>query len=245
MNASDERGINVIREKIKTFAKYSANDINPPWKLIILDEADTMTNDSQFALRRIMEQYSKVTRFCIICNYHNKIIDPIVSRCALFRFKPISSEQMISRMETIANRENWQISKELLLKIQSISRGDMRRAINLLQKCFITDDNLNVDNILDEISGIIPDKFLDNLFNYILKKDSINVDKIMNEIFSQGYSLVNQIIRLHNWIIGLNIDDKIKANILIKLAEVDQSLIKGSDEYIQFVKFVYYIMVTI
>ena len=80
LNASDERGINVIREKIKTYAKQSIKNIKgaPPWKIIILDEADTMTSDSQFALRRIIEQYSKITRFCIICNYHNKIIDPII-----------------------------------------------------------------------------------------------------------------------------------------------------------------------
>ncbi len=91
LNASDERGIKVVRDKIKTYAKNSINksDDIPPWKIIILDEADTMTSDSQFALRKIMEDYSKVTRFCIICNYHNKIIDPIISRCSLFRFRPI------------------------------------------------------------------------------------------------------------------------------------------------------------
>ena len=91
LNASDERGINVIREKIKNYSQESIN-LNsniPPWKIIILDEADNMTIESQYALRRIMEEYSKVTRFCIICNYHNKIIDPIVSRCSVFRFKPI------------------------------------------------------------------------------------------------------------------------------------------------------------
>ena len=88
LNASDERGINVVREKIKMYAKQAINykDDMPPWKIIILDEADTMTSDSQFALRRIIEENSKITRFCFICNYHNKIIDPIISRCSIFFF---------------------------------------------------------------------------------------------------------------------------------------------------------------
>ena len=91
LNASDERGISVIRDKIKKYAKFSVNSKNksiPKWKLIILDEADSMTGESQCALRRIMEEYSSITRFCIICNYHNKIIDPIVSRCSLFDLNP-------------------------------------------------------------------------------------------------------------------------------------------------------------
>lgn len=244
MNASDERGINIIREKVKTFAKFAANDSNPPWKLIILDEADTMTNDSQFALRRIMEQYSKVTRFCIICNYHYKIIDPIISRCSLFRFKPINQDDMLDRMNTIALRENWLVSKDLLLKIQTISRGDMRKGINLLQKCYINSSNLS--DILDEISGFIPDNLFEEIINLIIKKDTINIDKKINDLFSQGYSLVNQIIKFHSYILNTDkIKDEIKPKILIKLAEVDQSLIKGSDEYIQFVKFIYFIMVNI
>jgi replication factor C subunit 2/4 len=119
LNASDERGINIIRDKIKIYAKQSINDIPgiPPWKLIILDEADTMTQDSQFALRRIIEQYSKITRFCIICNYHTKIIEPILSRCSLFRFKPVHFDKILEKLKIISNEENISNSNELLHKI--------------------------------------------------------------------------------------------------------------------------------
>ena len=108
LNASDERGIKIVREKIKTYAKNSVNlnkDI-PPWKIIILDEADNMTSDSQFALRKIMEDYCKVTRFCIICNYHHKIINPIISRCSLFRFRPIPKDLIEQKLLDICKKED-------------------------------------------------------------------------------------------------------------------------------------------
>ena len=247
LNASDERGINIIREKIKMYSKQSIKHIEnaPPWKIIILDEADTMTTDSQFALRQIMEKYSKITRFCIICNYYNKIIDPIVSRCALFRFKPIDSDNIFKKLQYICEQEKIKYSDKLLEKIISICRGDLRKAVNLLQKCYNSyDDNINLE-ILDDISGIIPINTFNILIEYILKKDNINVDLLVNKISLDGYSLVNQIIIFHNYIINSDINSQKKSDILYKIAEIDQSLIKGCDEYIQFMKLVYFIMITI
>lgn len=247
LNASDERGINVIREKIKTYAKQSVKNIKdaPPWKIIILDEADTMTSDSQFALRRIMEQYSKITRFCIICNYHNKIIDPISSRCSLFRFKPIESTEIVKKLQYICDKENFKCSEKLLEKIVGICRGDLRKAINLLQKCYNSFGDKVNEELLDEISGIIPTSKFNNLMEHIINKQTLKVDELVNELFLEGYSMVNQIIAFHNYIVESKFTSEQKSNILCKISDIDQNLIKGCDEYIQFMKLAYHIMVTI
>jgi len=248
LNASDERGINVIREKIKIYAKQTITNKNdiPPWKLIILDEADTMTSDSQCALRRIMEEYSKITRFCIIGNYCNKIIDPIVSRCALFRFKPINQEHILKKLKYICNQENFNISLEVLNKIIKISRGDLRKAINLLQNYYnIFQNNFNM-TLLNEFSGFIPEEIFNNLIENIYNKNYNNVDNIINKIILDGYSLVLQISLFHNYILNTDKLSSIqKSNIMIKLAEVDQNLIEGCDEYISFYNLVYFIMINI
>ena len=141
LNASDERGINVVRTKIKGFAQVAVSsqterngaDAPPPYKLIVLDEADSMTTDAQSALRRMMETHSKVTRFCIICNYISRLIPPIASRCAKFRFKPLPAEAMRERLEFIATSESVSIPPDALIELMRVSEGDMRRAIQMLQ----------------------------------------------------------------------------------------------------------------
>jgi replication factor C subunit 2/4 len=244
LNASDERGINIVREKIKTYAKQSINTYEniPPWKIIILDEADTMTPDSQFALRRIIEEYSKITRFCFICNYHNKIIDPIISRCSLFCFKPIQDNDIYNKLKDISKKENFNCSDNLINKIIKYSRGDLRKAINFLQKCYNAyDENIN-DFILEEVSGILPNNMFEELINYIFTKDLTNIDKYIKYIYLEGYSLVNQILLFHDYIINSNITNKQKSNIILKIVEIDQNLINGCDEYIQFIRLAYYII---
>jgi len=244
LNASDERGINVIREKIKLYAKQAINeslDI-PPWKIIILDEADTMTSDSQFALRRIIEEYSKITRFCFICNYHNKIIDPIISRCSLFCFKPISDIDIYNRLKFICLKENFNCSDNLINKIVMISRNDLRKAINFLQKCYNYYDENDNEDILDEVSGILPNNIFNKLIDDIFKKNLVKLDETVKMLYLDGYSLVNQIILFHNYIINSSLNNQQKANIILKISDIDQNLIKGCDEYIQFIKLVYYIV---
>lgn len=166
LNASDERGISVVREKIKKFAqrKIAKNPEFdcPPIQIIILDEADSMTVDAQAALRRIIEAYSTNTRFCIICNYISKIIDPLASRCVKFRFSPINALSQKERLQMICKNEEIQLESETVLdELIKIADGDLRRSINTLQTCrsFAKGKKLSLDDI-EKISGVVPDKVI-------------------------------------------------------------------------------------
>ena len=249
LNASDERGINVVREKIKNFAQESINitqtkTLNlPPWKIIILDEADNMTSESQYALRRIMEEYSKITRFCIICNYHHKIIDPIVSRCSVFRFKPIPKLEIKKQLKVISKKEKLKCSMEVINKISDYSRGDLRKAINFLQRCYNCFGNDISSFIIDEISGIVNKDILSKFIDNCINKNEKEVIEFINFVYNSGYSLVNQILSIHNLILNSSkISPEIKSEILICLANTDQNLIKGCDELIQLYKLAFFIM---
>ena len=142
LNASDERGISIVREKVKDFARmqlsnppphYKDQYPCPPYKIIILDEADSMTQDAQSALRRTMETYSKITRFCLICNYVTRIIDPLASRCSKFRFKMLDQGNAKKRLEEIAKNENVKLEDGAADRLIHCSEGDLRKAITFLQ----------------------------------------------------------------------------------------------------------------
>ena len=146
LNASDERGINTIRNRVKTFARYADNREKVPFKMIILDEADEMTNDAQTALRRIMEETSKACRFILIGNYISNIIEPIQSRCASFSFTRIEENELVKHLELICGKEKIIFEKQALLEIFNITNGDLRSAINLLQSCSSL-GNIDMKNI--------------------------------------------------------------------------------------------------
>jgi replication factor C subunit 3/5 len=190
LDASDDRGINSVREEITGFAE-KVNMFQKGIKLIILDEADSMTFDAQFALRRIIEKYSRTTRFCLICNYENKIIPAIRSRCANFRFSPISSNHVEKKLESICKKEDLAYEPNVLLTISLLSKGDLRKSINFLQSLSLQSNNITVDMCyklagvptLNEVIDIM-DTLLDPNIDY----DKAN-DKVNQLIKFQGYSL--------------------------------------------------------
>ena len=145
LNASDERGIGMVREKVKKFTRF-AGMADAPFKLIILDEADEMTNDAQTALRRIIEDTAKFCRFILIANNVSKIIDPIQSRCASFKFTSIPQEDLIARLSEIAKKEKVKTEKKALVEIYDYSEGDLRHAINLMQATASLGD-ITVENV--------------------------------------------------------------------------------------------------
>ena len=190
LDASDDRGINSVREEIKGFAEKK-NMFQKGVKLIILDEADSMTFDAQFALRRIIEKYSETTRFCLICNYENKIIPAIRSRCANFRFNPINKNEIIETLLKISTNENLSIYDNSLEIIAHLSNGDLRKAINLLQSISMKSHEIIPINCY-EIAGVPTYDDINNIYHYLNMKD-INFIEIYNNINSiiknNGYSL--------------------------------------------------------
>jgi replication factor C subunit 2/4 len=250
LNASDECGINVVRHKIITFAetKISNPDPNypcPPFKIIILDEADAMTTEAQSALRKVMEDLSKITRFCFICNYINQIIDPISSRCMKFRFKSLNKESINDKLAYISKNENMNISNEVINTISSISKGDVRRSIMILQNLkYIYDYKNKVDiNDVYEITNTVPKNEIDNIWNIINTKSNNVLDftNLTNKLQELGYPFDNILEQLKNKIIISEISDIKKSLIGIQLGITERKLLEGSDEYIQLLNLLCYI----
>ncbi|XP_073099953.1 replication factor C subunit 2 [Elaeis guineensis] len=241
LNASDDRGINVVRTKIKDFAAVAVGSGSrqggypcPPYKIIILDEADSMTEDAQNALRRTMETYSKVTRFFFICNYISRIIEPLASRCAKFRFKPLSEEIMSNRILHICKEEGLTLDSEALSTLSSISQGDLRRAITYLQSAARLFGSTISSGDLISVSGVIPQDVVQSLFMACKSGDFDVADKEVSNIIAEGYPVSQMLCQLLELIVNADdISDEQKARICKKLGEADKCLIDGADEYLQ------------
>lgn len=235
LNASDERGIQFVRENIKTFAQnaISHHDGMPDFKIIILDESDAMTSDSQFALRMIIEKYSKTTRFIMICNYVTKIIMPIKSRTMKIRYKSISLQAMKKMLNKIARKENIVIPPNFVEVLREITKGDMRRSINLLEHVNYLDPELKISTLRTN-AGLIEQEYLDYIINTITSKTTSNdLLKLVRDFKNEAYSSLLLVENIFDYIVNSNINEKNKAKLLIIISNIDTSLNNNADESLQ------------
>jgi replication factor C subunit 2/4 len=227
LNASDERGIGIVRDKVKNFARaqlsqptgldaaYRAQYPCPPFKIIILDEADSMTQDAQSALRRTMEQYSRITRFCLVCNYVTRIIEPLASRCSKFRFKMLDTSAAGSRVAGIAEAEGLTLADGVLDTLIRCGEGDLRRVITYLQSAARLvgatkpaagkdgDDDAEMTDAgsesrvitvrdIEEIAGVVPESILDSLVQAMQPKKGVSsyeaVSGVVTDLVADGWS---------------------------------------------------------
>lgn len=232
LNASDERGIDVIRHKVKDFARTKPIG-GAPFKLVILDEADALTSEAQQALRRIMENFSSTCRFILICNYSSKIIDPIQSRTAVFRFRPLPKESVLERLKFIAESEGLKIDDKALEAIFDISEGDMRRAINTLQACAAVSKEITKD-LVYTVSSVAKPEELKEILNKALAGDFLKAREMLADVMLKyglsGEDVIKQIQRV---VIGLDVDDETKVKMIDQIGEIEYRLTQGSDPFIQ------------
>lgn len=272
LNASDERGISIVRSKIKDFARmqltrpptsiedgkrYDERYPCPPYKIIILDEADSMTQDAQSALRRTMETYSKITRFCLVCNYVTRIIDPLASRCSKFRFKRMDEGQAGERVAEVAKKENVPLADGAIEALIRCSDGDLRKAITYLQSAARlvgavkttaqkNEDAMDVDSddlklvtvkTVEEIAGVIPDSTVSALIN-AMKPASPGityerVSKVVYDMVADGWSAGQLVTQLYTDVLqNESIPDSQKNKIVMVFSEVDKRLVDGADEHL-------------
>ena len=232
LHNSDDRGIDVIREKVKEFAKTKPiGDV--PFKIIFLDEADAMTRDAQQALRRIMEEYSATTRFILSCNYSSKIIEPIQSRTVIFRFKELSKESVFEILRNIANNEGLELNDEALEAIYYISEGDMRKAINILQAASLYSKKIEAD-LIYEVASVAKPKEIQDILNLALQgKFKEARDKLIDTMLKYGLAGEDIIKYIAKEVYSLNLSEKDKLEILYFIGEVEYRLLEGSNPIIQ------------
>ena len=245
LNASDERGISVVREKVKSFAKVAISHPKdsaypaPPYKVIILDEADSMTQDAQSALRRIMETYSRTTRFCLICNYVTRIIEPITSRCTKFRFRPLDLTNTTSKLEAISVAEKVRCAPGALEALIKAADGDLRRAITYLQSASRLHGEEDVTpRSIQEIAGVVPDAEMDVLVaalgvgdNAPAKTTFEGVRSAVEHLVRSGFSAVQILSQLHDLLIlDPVLGTRAKCAIGLAMGEADKCLTDGADE---------------
>jgi replication factor C small subunit len=231
LNASDQRGIDVVRDRIKNFARSSFGGFD--YRIIFLDEADSLTSDAQSALRRTMEQFSDNTRFILSCNYSSQIIDPIQSRCAVFRFSPLSDEAVAGQVREIAHTEDIDLTDEGLDALVYAAGGDMRRAINTLQAAATTGDVVDEEAIYTVTSTARPEE-IEAMVTAAIDGDFAKARSTLETLLvDAGMAGGDVIDQLHRSVWEFDIDERATVRLMERLGEADYRITEGGNEQVQ------------
>lgn len=232
LNASDERGINVVREKVKNFARTKSLG-NIPFKIIFLDEADALTPEAQQALRRTMENYSATCRFLLSCNYSSKIIDPIQSRCAIFKFKLLEKKDIEKVIAKIAEKENLVVKPEATEILYEGCEGDCRKCINIMQSTASISPLITSDLVATIISNTKP-RDIKIVLDYALSGDfQKSKEKLLDIMLRESISGQDVIKAIQKEIWNLPVEPAIKVKLTEKTGEIEFRIVEGSDPFIQ------------
>lgn len=230
-NASEERGIDVVREKIKDFARTKA--INAEYKIIFLDEADSLTSDAQQALRRTMEQFSDNCRFIMSCNYSSKIIDPIQSRCAVFRFNRLEEEDVKSYIQRLGESENFSISEDAVEAVMRVSDGDLRRVTNVLQTAAISTDEIEEEDVYSVSASLKPKEITEILEKTISNQFIDARDQLSDLMIERGLDGQDIVSSIHREVYNLDISDQQKLELIEALGEFEFRITEGASADVQ------------
>jgi len=231
LNASDERGIDVVRDRIKNFARTSFGGVE--YRIIFLDEADALTSDAQSALRRTMEQFSNNVRFILSCNYSSQIIDPIQSRCAVFRFSPLADEAVAEEIRKIAAEEDIELTEDGLDALVYAADGDMRKAINGLQAASVSGDTVDESAVYAITSTARPEEIREMVQSALdgdFTASRATLDRLLTEEGIAGGDIIDQ---LHRSIWEFDIDDEAAVRVLERIGETDYRITRGANERVQ------------
>ncbi|MGB9930632.1 replication factor C small subunit [Haloarcula sp. KBTZ06] len=231
LNASDERGIDVVRDRIKNFARTSFGGVE--YRIIFLDEADALTSDAQSALRRTMEQFSNNVRFILSCNYSSQIIDPIQSRCAVFRFSPLADDAVAEEIRNIAAEEDIELTEDGLDALVYAADGDMRKAINGLQAASVSGDTVDESAVYAITSTARPEEIrtmVQSALDGDFTASRATLDRLLTEEGIAGGDIIDQ---LHRSIWEFDIDDEAAVRVLERIGETDYRITRGANERVQ------------
>ncbi|MBI2548335.1 replication factor C small subunit [Candidatus Woesearchaeota archaeon] len=232
LNASDERGIDVIRSKVKDFARTKAmGDV--PFKIIFLDECDALTREAQQALRRTMENYTTTTRFILSANYSSKIIEPIQSRCTVFRFKPLEKKEIFHLIDHIAKEEHLKIDEATKEALFLVTEGDCRRMENILQSCAAVAQHIT-EEMIYSLASVAKPKELKQVLDLALANKFIEArTKLLDVMLKYGLSGTDIIKQIQREVWNLAIDGRTMVTLIDKCGDIEFRMTEGSDEYVQ------------